>query len=113
MISSFRRLARTLGIVLILFYPDGKSTGNPIPGSIKHIVFKKNKEVLYAVHRQLPAPKDTKDPFRFYPHFPAKLYSSNLSADLVLVKPFLGGITLCTLEDGERYSCRTHSLKGK
>lgn len=83
----FSKVSTHVGNSLILFYPDGKSTGNPIPGSIKHIIVKKNKEVCYAVYRQVPAPADVKDPFRFYPHFPAKVYSSTLSAELSLVKP--------------------------
>lgn len=83
----FSKASTHVGNSLILFYPEGNSTGNPVPGSIKHVIVKTNKEVLYAVRRQLSAPVGIKDPFRFYPHFPAQVYSSSLSSELFLVKP--------------------------
>ncbi len=83
----FSKASAHVGNSLILFYPEGKSVEHPIPGCIKHIVVKKSKQVVYAVCEQLPAPEGSKDPFRFYPHFPAKVYSSKLSTELVLVEP--------------------------
>ena len=83
----FSKASAHVGNSLILFYPKGKLTENPIPGSIKYIVVKKSKQVVYAVCQQLPAPEGIEDPYRFYPHFPAKVYSSRLSAELVLVEP--------------------------
>ncbi len=83
----FSRASTHVGNSLILFYPAEGSTGDPIPGSIEYIIVKRNREVIYAVRTQLPASADTADPFRFYPHFPAKVYSPRLSSELTLVQP--------------------------
>lgn len=83
----FSRATTHVGNSLILYYPSGNFETDPIPGSIQYIIVKKNMEVVYAVHTQIPAPADTVDPFRFYPHFPAKIYSPSLSSDLSLVQP--------------------------
>ncbi len=83
----FSRASTHVGNSLILFYPTGDSAGDPIPGTIEFIIVKHSKEVVYAVRTQMPASANTPDPFRFYPHFPAKVYSPNLSPQLTLVQP--------------------------
>ncbi len=83
----FSRASTHIGNSLILFYPTEDSTGDPIPGSIEYIIIKHSKEVVYAVRTQMPASTNTPDPFRFYPHFPAKMYSPNLSPQLTIVQP--------------------------
>lgn len=75
-----------LGNSLIYFYPCGKRHTSPVPGSIKYI-FSRNDKVAYAVQRQLQSGGEVIDPFRSYPDFPAKIYSSTLSTDLELVDP--------------------------
>ncbi|KJA13070.1 hypothetical protein HYPSUDRAFT_151982, partial [Hypholoma sublateritium FD-334 SS-4] len=82
----FSRASTHMGNSLIMHYPAGNFETDPIPGSIEYIIVKKNMEVLYAVHMQTPAPAGTVDPFRSYPHFPAKVYSQSLSSDLSLVQ---------------------------
>lgn len=86
----FSRASTHVGNSLILFYPIGdsaNSASDPIPGSIEYIIIKHDKKVVYAVRTQLPASADIQDPFRFYPHFPAKVYSPHLSSELTLVQP--------------------------
>ena len=57
----------------------------PVPGLIKYI-FQDKGTVFLAVQRQIPLPSGVVDPFRFYPFFPAKLYSSGLLRSLELVE---------------------------
>jgi len=72
------------GNSLIYFYPGGNRS-TPVPGSIKYI-YQDQGRFLLAVQRQLPASDDTPDPYAIYPDFPAKLYSSQLSAVLEQVQ---------------------------
>jgi len=74
-----------LGNSLIQFYPRGDTMSPPIPGSIKHI-YRDGANTYLAVQRQLPANNAITDPFAHYPYFPAKIYSSQLSQTLELVK---------------------------
>ncbi|KAF8953884.1 hypothetical protein BDZ97DRAFT_1678653 [Flammula alnicola] len=83
----FSHASTHVGNSLILYYPDGDYGATPLPGSIEYIVVTKNKGVVYAVRRQLPAPSGSLDPFRFYPHFLAKTYSTTLSTDLQIIYP--------------------------
>jgi len=41
----------------------------------------------FAVQQQCPLPPGVSDPFKKYPHFPAKLYSSSVSGSLEIVQP--------------------------
>jgi hypothetical protein len=66
------------GNSLIEFYPNGVLSKQPVPGSITFIV-KSGKKTVFVVQRQLPASPETIDPFVHYPHFPAKLFSADLS----------------------------------
>jgi hypothetical protein len=75
------RSSTHVGNSLIYFYPDGNYSSLPVPGSIKYIYTLQGR-TTFAVNRQLPMDYGASDPFRHYPHFPAKLYSSNLSLQL-------------------------------
>jgi hypothetical protein len=75
------------GNSLILFYPNGDRSLSPVPASIEHIICRQSKEVIYAVRRQEPAALETCDPFQFYPHFPATVYSPTLSPCVEVVHP--------------------------
>ena len=76
---SFSHSSTHVGNSLVLFYPDGNHLEMPVPGSIEYIIAKPNNDVVYVVRLQLPALPGTLNPFRFYPHFPAKIYSPDLS----------------------------------
>lgn len=82
----FSRSSTHQGNSLILFYPNGDRSLSPIPASIQYIVCRQSKEVIYAVRRQEEC-QATCDPFQFYPHFPAKVYSPILSPCLEVVHP--------------------------
>lgn len=75
-----------LGNSLVYFYPGGNRQSSPVPASIKHI-FTREGSILYAVQRQLNVPEGTLDPFKAYPHFPAKLYSTQLGQSIEAVNP--------------------------
>ena len=83
----FCRSSTHVGNSLVLFYPGGNPSESPIPASIEYIVAKPNNDIVYVVRSQLPAPSDALDPFRFYPHFPAKIYSPNLSSQRQVIRP--------------------------
>jgi hypothetical protein len=70
-----------LGNSLVQFYPHGNRTFSPVPGSIKY-VYREGTRTYLAIQRQLPAGNISQDPFALYPHFPAKIYSSQLSQSL-------------------------------
>ena len=78
---TYSRLSTHLGNSLILYFSEGSTTGGPIAGSIKYIYLHDGLWKL-AVQRQLPAAEGTQDPFKPYPHFPARLYSTALSKQL-------------------------------
>jgi hypothetical protein len=71
---------------LIHFYAGGGTASGPIPGSIKYIFKTQGGPFAFAVQRQLPISDGTIDPFEHYPHFPAKLYASQLGDTLEIVK---------------------------
>lgn len=83
----FRRSSTHVGNSLILFYPDGDNAKTPVPGSIEYIVAKPNNDIVYIVRPQLPAPPHAHNPFRFYPDFPAKIYSPDLSNQSQVIRP--------------------------
>ncbi|KAF8574710.1 hypothetical protein K439DRAFT_1649726 [Ramaria rubella] len=62
-----------LGNSLIQFYPGGR----------KNVLLGK---MTFAVRCQQPPIDDIVDPFKLYPHFPAKLYSLDLSEQLEIVE---------------------------
>jgi hypothetical protein len=74
-----------MGNSLVYFHPQGNRSLR-VPGSIKYIYQEQGRFVL-AVQRQLPTSGDNgSDPYAIYPHFPAKLYSSQLSVGLERVQ---------------------------
>ena len=83
----FSHTSTHVGNSLVLFYPGGDSSKTPVPGSIEYIVAKSNNDIVYVVRPQLPAPPDALDPFCFYPHFPAKIYSPDLSDQRQVIQP--------------------------
>jgi hypothetical protein len=74
----YARSSTHVGNSLIYFYLDGNRKSSAIHGSIKYIVKCKSGSFRFAVQRQLPLPSGVTDPFTPYPHFPAKLCSSQL-----------------------------------
>jgi hypothetical protein len=84
-----------LGNSLIQFYPNGEQNTSPIAGCINSIELAGH-DVFFHVHRFLPA-HGMSDPFRHYPYFNMKMYSSN-QADETECIPFkwvLSHIALC------------------
>lgn len=82
--STYSRSSTHLGNSLVRFYPKGNLMAKPVPGSIKYIFHDQNLLRL-AVQRQKPLCESI-DPFRPYSLFPAKLFSSELSETLEMVK---------------------------
>jgi hypothetical protein len=81
----YARASTHLGNSLVLFYPAGKTSSSPIPGCIQYIVsWEGNK--TFVVRRHESAASGTSDPFAPYPHFPAKIYSSQLAERLEIVR---------------------------
>lgn len=83
----FARARTHIGNSLILYYPGGDTSKQAVPASIQYIVARRGKDDVFVVKQQLQAPMGTIDPFSFYPHFPAKIYSTMLSEDLQIVRP--------------------------
>ncbi|KAG1837606.1 hypothetical protein C8R48DRAFT_568445, partial [Suillus tomentosus] len=83
--SIYTRDSTHVGNSLILYYPGGIRNVQPTPGIIKYI-FEMERVVGFAVRRYLPLHSHP-DPFRHYPYFPARLYSSTLAEHLETVKP--------------------------
>ena len=73
-----------LGNSLVHYYPHGNKSKSAIPGSIKYI-YQHEGRMLFAVRRQDVAHPSVVDPFKPYPHFPAKLYSSGIHDTLEVV----------------------------
>ena len=76
---SYSRSSTHVGNSLILFYPNGNRLSAPVPGSIKYI-YQAEDAFHFAVQHQHPihGRSSIADAFSAYPHFPAKVYSSNL-----------------------------------
>ncbi|KIK25408.1 hypothetical protein PISMIDRAFT_96922, partial [Pisolithus microcarpus 441] len=74
-----------VGNSLVFFYPGG-CTSTAVPGSIKYIISYEG-EIQFVIQCQLCTNEDVLDPFCCYPHFPASLYSAQLSDMLELVWP--------------------------
>ncbi|KAH7917400.1 hypothetical protein BV22DRAFT_993464, partial [Leucogyrophana mollusca] len=79
------RSSTHVGNSLVYFYPHGDKVSSAIPGCIKYI-FESESTPLLAIQRQLPLPSTVTDPYRHYPHFPAKLFSTQLSPSLEVVQ---------------------------
>ncbi|KAF8588137.1 hypothetical protein K439DRAFT_1645631 [Ramaria rubella] len=72
----YSRASTHLGNSLILFYAAGKTTSPPILGCVQYIVLLEGRITLCGIV----------DPLAPYPHFPAKLYSSQLVEHLEIVQ---------------------------
>ncbi|KAG2135317.1 hypothetical protein DEU56DRAFT_737983, partial [Suillus clintonianus] len=83
--STYTRDSTHVGNSLILYYPGGLRSVEPTPGTIKYI-FETERGVCFAVRHHLPSHSHS-DPFRHYPHFPARLFSSALAEHLTIVMP--------------------------
>ncbi|KAF8583154.1 hypothetical protein K439DRAFT_1349307 [Ramaria rubella] len=81
----YSRASTHLGNSLILFYAAGKTTSPSIPGCVQYIVLLEGR-ITFVVRRHNPAVSGIVDPFAPYPHFPAKLYSSQLAEQLEIVQ---------------------------
>lgn len=82
----YTRHSTHTGNSLVTFYPGGDTSLPVVPGSIKYI-FEHGSKISFALQCQNPAPSDTLDLFRHYPHFPAQLYHASLSPELDKVNP--------------------------
>lgn len=82
---TYTRSSTHVGNSLIYFYPNGDRTSPPQPGCIEHI-FSLDGRMVFAMRRQLPLRDGAVDPFRHYPHFPARLHSAKLATGLEVVK---------------------------
>ncbi|KAF8231457.1 hypothetical protein L208DRAFT_1040431, partial [Tricholoma matsutake] len=71
---------------LVLFHPDGNIASPPFPASIQYIMANADGSVKYAVQHQQPLDHSS-NPFRFYLHFPASIYSTSLSSTLEVIEP--------------------------
>jgi hypothetical protein len=83
----YTRSSTHVGNSLIYYRPGGDPKLDLVPGSIKYIYLPQEGVVTFAVQRQLSVPDGICDPFRHYPDFPAKLYSSQLHDQLDIVQP--------------------------
>jgi hypothetical protein len=82
----FARSSTHIGNSLVLFHPDGNIASPPFPASIQYIMANADGSVKYAVRRQQPL-EHSSNPFRFYLHFPASIYSTSLSSTLEVIEP--------------------------
>ena len=78
----YSRSSTNIGNSQILFYPCGDRSLSPIPGVIQHI-YEVEGCMAFAVQRRRTSAADV---FAAYPHFPAKLYSTQLMENLEHVK---------------------------
>lgn len=85
--TAYCRSTTHVGNSLVMFYPKGDKSQEPIPGSIEHIIFEPNRKVTLTVRRQLPTLPGFVDPYVEWPHFPARVYSTSLSSQLEGVDP--------------------------
>jgi hypothetical protein len=83
---SYSRSSTHTGNSLILFRESSEGVSS-VAGSIKYI-FLHDQRWLLAVQRQLPCAENSSlaQCFSRYPHFPAQVYSNQLSDSLVLVE---------------------------
>jgi len=82
----YARNSTHVGNSLIVYHAGGDDSLPAVPGSIKYI-FGIDGKISFAVQRQNVTPDDTLDPFRHYPHFPARVYSDSTSITLERVEP--------------------------
>ena len=73
------------GNSLVLIRRDGSRSESIVPAVIEHICLNEHGEVILIVRRYMPL-DNTLDPFRFYPDFPARVFSASLASELWSVK---------------------------
>ncbi|RDB18859.1 hypothetical protein Hypma_014527 [Hypsizygus marmoreus] len=73
---NFSRSSTHLGNSLVLYYPSSLCM-TPVAGSIEKIIISSS-GVHLSIKRQAQLPPEFYDPFRRYPSFPAKVYSSKM-----------------------------------
>jgi len=95
---NYSRAQTHLGNSLVKFYPSSSST-EAVVGSIQRIDIQQGHPFFY-IQRQEPLPPHKYDPFRRYPWFFAKMYSSKMSSGLLDVVPASG-----ILSHVARYNC--------
>ncbi|KAJ7783918.1 hypothetical protein DFH07DRAFT_727790 [Mycena maculata] len=81
---NYSRASTHFGNSLILYSPSPED--DPTAGSIQKIVTD-SKGTVFLVQRQAPLPTGSFDPFLRYPHFPAKLYSSQMEDTMDTIPP--------------------------
>jgi hypothetical protein len=81
---TYARSSTHLGNSMIEYYSRGDSSTSPLPGCIKYIVTSR-KHTTFVVQRLSAPPLGTNDPFRHYPHFPARVYSALIDSALEVV----------------------------
>ncbi|KAF7369365.1 hypothetical protein MVEN_00265100 [Mycena venus] len=80
----FSRASTHLGNSLVSFLdPNGVA----VFGSIEKIEMINPDKVQFVIRPQEPLPHNTNDPFKPFPHFPARTYSSKMSDITVIVNP--------------------------
>ncbi|KAF8582910.1 hypothetical protein K439DRAFT_1267169, partial [Ramaria rubella] len=81
----YSRASTHLGNGLILFYAAGKIMSPSISGCVQYIVSLEGRITFVVCHHN-PAVSGIVDHFAPYPHFPAKLYFSQLVEHLEIVQ---------------------------
>lgn len=76
-----------VGNSLVLVHPGGASSKESVPGIIEDICLNEHDEIVYVVRLYTTSRSDLRDPFRFYPDFPARAYSADLSAKRCIIRP--------------------------
>lgn len=85
--TMYCRSSTHVGNSLVMFYPKGDMSREPVPGCIEHIIFEPNGEVTFTIRQQLPAPSGFVDPYIEWPHFHARVYDTSLAPQLEGVDP--------------------------
>ncbi|KAJ7090497.1 hypothetical protein C8R44DRAFT_648147, partial [Mycena epipterygia] len=80
----FSKAETHMGNSLVSYLDDAGKTWF---GSIEKIKVTPQGSVRFAIRRQQPLPHGKNDPFKDFPHFPARTYSSKMAETLVEVDP--------------------------
>jgi hypothetical protein len=77
---TYSRASTHLGNSIILYY-DAKHRNTVVAGQIQKIKGTADESPTFAVKHHVPLPSNVHDPFKRYPYFPAKCYSSKLNCE--------------------------------
>ena len=83
-VKQYSRASTQVGNSLILYIEQG--SGKVIAGSIEQISAHES-DLEFRVRRQAPLPAGKNDPFKRFPDFPAKTYSSAMSTQVDIIHP--------------------------